>query len=126
MTTTVDTLTGARAYVAAYAEPVEDAQTHEEALAALARLESAARKAYERVAVDLVVTHGWSYAQLARSAGVTRQAAVKRFGPAVSEKRRRNPPAPAPVDGSKRRRARTGTQPTRPAPPRPQGSTRGR
>lgn len=90
MTTRVDTLAGARAYVAAYAEPVADAQTHEDALAALAQLETAARKAYERVAVDLVLTHGWTYAQLARAAGVTRQAALKRFGPAVQAQMHRN------------------------------------
>lgn len=90
MTTRVDTLGTARAYVAAYTEPVEAAQTHEQALAALAQLETAARKAYDRVAVDLVLTHGWTYAQLARAAGVTRQAALKRHGPAVQAQMHRN------------------------------------
>ena len=90
MTTTVDTLAGARAYVAAYAEQVEAAHTHEDALVALGQLERAAHKAYDRLAVDLVLTHGWSYAQLGRAAGMTRQAALKRFGPAVDDQLRRN------------------------------------
>jgi hypothetical protein len=40
--------------------------------------------------VGLVLDDGWIYAQAGRALGVTRQAAVKTYGPAVAEQLRRN------------------------------------
>jgi hypothetical protein len=60
------------------------------ALAQLARIEAATRKARERIVVDAVMRHGWSYAQVGRALSMTRQAALKGYSTAVRDHQRRS------------------------------------
>lgn len=75
--------------LAGLAEELADATTPRAALAVLARVEATARKVRTRLVVGLVLDDGWTYAQVGRALGVTRQAAVKTYGPAVAEQMRR-------------------------------------
>ena len=78
-----DPVDTARAYLRGQLDALDDARTPAAMLAALADVERAVRKAREVVAVDQVLTHGWSYAELGRALGITRQGALKTFGAAV-------------------------------------------
>ncbi|GAA0469409.1 hypothetical protein Aca07nite_27920 [Actinoplanes capillaceus] len=76
-------------HIAAHLAELTAARTPSEALAAVARLEVAAREAREWLAVDLVLDEGWSYADVARPLGITRQAASKAYADAVNARMRR-------------------------------------
>ncbi|MEH1017965.1 DUF6884 domain-containing protein, partial [Micromonospora sp. CPCC 206060] len=86
------------------------ARTPSAALAALAALETACREAREWVAVDLVLTDGWSYADIGRALGISRQAASKAYADAVHARMRRTitgrdePVVIVPCGGTKRDR----------------------
>jgi hypothetical protein len=82
----LDTATG---HLAAHLADVAAARTPSEALAAIARMEAAVREAREWLAVDLVLGEGWSYADVARPLGITRQAASKAYADAVNTRMRR-------------------------------------
>lgn len=82
----LDTATG---HLFAHLADVAAARTPSEALAAIARMEAAAREAREWLAVDLVLREGWSYADVARPLGITRQAASKAYAEAVNTRMRR-------------------------------------
>lgn len=68
---------------------VTTAHTPTAALAALNELESACRQAREWLAVDLIHLDGWSYADVARALGITRQAARKAYADPVNARLRR-------------------------------------
>jgi len=89
-TPTVDPLDAARSYVAGYADELAATGTADAALAALADLERAVSKARERIVVDLVLTHGWTYGQVGRALGITRQGALKRYADEVQATMHRN------------------------------------
>jgi hypothetical protein len=78
-----------RAMIEMHSAPVTEASTPSAALAALGELEASCRKARERVAVHAVLDLGWTYAQLGRALRITRQAAVKTYGPVVEATLRR-------------------------------------
>lgn len=79
-----------RQVVGAKVDDLAAADTPGAAFAALLDLERTAAKAREVLAVHLVLDDGWSYAQVGRALGITRQAALKAYGPAVAERMRRN------------------------------------
>lgn len=87
--TAVD-LAAVRAYLHPRITAATSATSPAEALRALTALEAACRKARERVAVHVVLDDGWTYAQLGRAYGVTRQAALKQYASAVAEQLRRH------------------------------------
>ncbi|MFI6820542.1 DUF6884 domain-containing protein [Micromonospora sp. NPDC050187] len=76
-------------HLAAAATAVETAATPSAALAALADLEAACREAREWLAVDLVLIDGWSYADVGRALGISRQAASKAYADPVNARMRR-------------------------------------
>ncbi|MDG6108326.1 hypothetical protein Daura_46485 [Dactylosporangium aurantiacum] len=78
------------AHLADLAAQVPTAQTPSAALAALAALEDACREAREWLVVDLVLNDGWSFAELGRALGVTRQAASKAYAAPVEQRMRHN------------------------------------
>lgn len=63
------------------------ADNPEDALAAVVALRLMADK-LERNAVQQAVEQGWSWAQIAESLGVSRQAAHKRHSPHISKERK--------------------------------------
>ncbi|MEV7228330.1 DUF6884 domain-containing protein [Polymorphospora sp. NPDC051019] len=71
-------------YLAEQAAAVTTARTPSDVLAALAGLEAACREAREWLAVDLVLVNGWSYADVGRALGITRQAASKAYADPVN------------------------------------------
>ena len=82
-------LDAATGHVANHAATLAAARTPSEALAALAALEAACREAREWLAVDLVLIDGWSYADVGRAMGTTRQAASKAYADPVNTRMRR-------------------------------------
>ncbi|GAA2717925.1 DUF6884 domain-containing protein [Micromonospora olivasterospora] len=83
-------LHAATGHVADHAATLAAARTPSEALAALAALDAACREAREWLAVDLVLIDGWSYADVGRALGTTRQAACKAYADAVNTRMRRS------------------------------------
>ncbi|MEU8657446.1 DUF6884 domain-containing protein, partial [Actinoplanes philippinensis] len=79
----------AAGHLGTYLGELAAAGTPSEALAAVARMEVAVREAREWLAVDLVLDEGWSYADVARPLGITRQAASKAYAGAVHARMRR-------------------------------------
>ncbi len=93
MTTRVvapDPVTVGRALLAAKLDDLDTADSPARALAALDAIDRAAAKVRERIVVGLVVTDGWTYAEVGRALGMTRQAARQRYGAAAAAQRRRN------------------------------------
>lgn len=88
--TTAETVTIGRALLAAKLDDLDAAASPADALAALDALDRAAAKVRERIVVGLVLDDGWTYAQVGRALGSTRQAARQRYGPAVAEQLRRD------------------------------------
>ncbi|MEV7229702.1 DUF6884 domain-containing protein [Polymorphospora sp. NPDC051019] len=82
----LDTAAG---HVTDIAARVATARTPSEALTALTELEAACRQAREWIAVDLVLVGGWSYADIGRVLGVSRQAACKAYADPVNQRMRR-------------------------------------
>lgn len=82
-------LDAATGHVSDHAAALAAARTPSAALAALAALEVACRQAREWIAVDLVLIDGWSYADIGRTLGTTRQAASKAYAEAVNSRMRR-------------------------------------
>ncbi|MEU8406908.1 DUF6884 domain-containing protein [Micromonospora sp. NPDC048842] len=82
-------LHAATSFVAGHATALAAAQTPSDALAVLATLEAACREAREWIAVDAVLIDGWSYADVGRAMGTTRQAASKAYADAVNARMRR-------------------------------------
>ncbi|MFY1657689.1 DUF6884 domain-containing protein [Micromonospora sp. WMMD1274] len=82
-------LVAATGLVAGHAAAVAAARTPSDALGALSALEAACREAREWIAVDLVLIDGWSYADVGRTLGTTRQAASKAYAEAVNLRMRR-------------------------------------
>ncbi|WP_410822140.1 DUF6884 domain-containing protein [Micromonospora sp. 050-3] len=82
-------LHAATGHVAEHAAALATAQTPSDALAALTALEAACREAREWIAVDSVLIDGWSYADVGRAMGTTRQAASKAYADAVNTRMRR-------------------------------------
>ncbi|WP_433346010.1 DUF6884 domain-containing protein [Micromonospora sp. CA-111912] len=82
----LDTATG---HLAVHMADLTTARTPSEALAAIARMEVAAREAREWLSVDLVLNEGWSYADVARPLGITRQAASKAYAGPVNTRMHR-------------------------------------
>ncbi|RAO54413.1 DUF6884 domain-containing protein [Micromonospora saelicesensis] len=80
----------AAAHVADHAAALAAARTPSAILAALAAIEAACREAREWVAVDLVLNDGWSYAEVGRATGTTRQAASKAYADPVNARMRRS------------------------------------
>lgn len=89
MTIQVDAAAVVRALLTDRVRAVYRADDLPDCLAALAELERAAAKARAQVAVRLVLDEGWSFAQLGRVLGISRQAAAKTYGPLVEEQMRR-------------------------------------
>ncbi|MFF4879728.1 DUF6884 domain-containing protein [Micromonospora sp. NPDC000668] len=80
----------AAGHVADHAAALATARTPSDVLAALAATEVACREAREWVAVDLVLNDGWSYAEVGRAMGTTRQAASKAYADPVNARMRRS------------------------------------
>ncbi|MFI9528016.1 DUF6884 domain-containing protein [Micromonospora rosaria] len=64
------------------------ARNPSEVLTALAALEAACREARDWLAVDLVLIDGWSYADVGRAVGTSRQAAAKAYAEPVNARMR--------------------------------------
>ncbi|WP_432901968.1 DUF6884 domain-containing protein [Micromonospora matsumotoense] len=79
----------ATGHVAEHAAAVAAARTPSEALAAVTALEAACREAREWLAVDLVLIDGWTFADVGRAVGTTRQAASKAYADPVNARMRR-------------------------------------
>ncbi|MFI9644560.1 DUF6884 domain-containing protein [Micromonospora sp. NPDC051925] len=82
-------LRAATGHLTAAVAAVEAAAAPSAALAALANLEAAVREAREWLGVDLVLIDGWSYADLGRALGISRQAASKAYADPVNTRMRR-------------------------------------
>jgi len=88
-TATQERIATAKRRVSDAAAALAAAQTPTEVMQALAGLEATAQAMRGDIAVRVVLNDGWSYAQLGRSLGVTRQAASKLYGPRVDAQMRR-------------------------------------
>lgn len=78
-----------RSVLQAYTDPAAAAATPTDMLDALAELEAGVRKIRTKLVCRLVLDDGWSYAQVARSLGISRQGAAKVYGPEVADEQRR-------------------------------------
>ncbi|MEU1251578.1 DUF6884 domain-containing protein [Micromonospora arida] len=80
----------AAGHVGDHAAALAAARTPSDVLSALAAMEAACREAREWIAVDLVLNDGWSYAEVGRATGTTRQAASKAYADPVNARMRRS------------------------------------
>lgn len=84
-----DPVAAARSLVSTHLDQLIEVTDPAAALRLLTDVGQAAERARAYLAVRLILDDGWTYAQLGRALGTTRQAATKTHGPAVAAELRR-------------------------------------